>query len=150
VTFVTGHAASDADPDLDWAALARTNQTVVVYMGLSTAPKIAARLMAAGRASSTPVVVIENASLPQERRIATTLGGLGDDVAPLDGPALLVIGEVAALEHSLLPLPETVSAHRRLGLDRDAARTGRRDPSSVSLREPLSPARGDGKRRVGP
>ena len=155
VTFVTGHAASGAEPDLDWASLAKANQTVVVYMGLSTAPRIAARLMAAGRAGSTPVVVVENASLDTERRVLTTLSALGVDAAELDGPALLVIGEVAALENSLLPLGEKVSAqptdegsHRRLGLDRDDALTGLRDPSSVSLREPPSPPRGEGKRRA--
>jgi uroporphyrin-III C-methyltransferase len=97
VTFVTGHAASGSEPDLDWAALARANHTVVVYMGVSTAPAIAARLTAAGRAASTPVLVAENASLPQERRVLTTLGGLTQAIAGWDGPALLVIGEVAAL-----------------------------------------------------
>ena len=98
VTFVTGHAAKDQEPDLDWPALARANQTVVVYMGLSTAPvTIAARLLAAGRSGSTPVVVVENASLPEERRIVTKLAALADAVLGLDGPALLVIGETAAL-----------------------------------------------------
>jgi uroporphyrin-III C-methyltransferase len=43
VTFVTGHAAH-GEPDLDWTALARPNQTVVVYMGVSTAGLIAERL----------------------------------------------------------------------------------------------------------
>ena len=102
VTFVTGHAAQNhatlgGEPDLDWVSLARTNHTVAIYMGLSTASRIAERLMAAGRASSTPVVVVENASLPNERRILATLNGLGDAVRELDGPALLVVGEVAAL-----------------------------------------------------
>jgi len=103
VTFVTGHAASDAEPDLDWTSLAKANQSVVVYMGLSTAPRIAARLMAAGRAGSTPVLVVENASLADERRVLTTLSALGEAVKDLDGPALLVIGEVAALEASIGP-----------------------------------------------
>ncbi len=98
VTFVTGHAASGAEPDLDWASLARANQTVVIYMGVSTAPKIAARLMQAGRAGSTPALVIENASLANERRVATTLSLLGEGAADIEGPALLVIGEVAALD----------------------------------------------------
>src|SRR6201987_3535614 len=40
VTFVTGHAAAGGEPDLDWAALAKANQTVVVYMGLSMAAPI--------------------------------------------------------------------------------------------------------------
>jgi uroporphyrin-III C-methyltransferase len=102
VTFVTGHAQIGADgaaqaPDLDWAALAKANHTVAVYMGLSTAPMIAARLMAAGRAGSTPVVVVENASRAEERRVLTTLAGLPDAVRALDGPAMLIIGEVAAL-----------------------------------------------------
>jgi uroporphyrin-III C-methyltransferase len=97
VTFVTGHAAAGGEPDLDWPSLARANQTVVVYMGLSTAPAIAARLIEAGRAPSTPAVVVENASLPNERRIVTSLAKLGEDVEGLDGPAILIVGEVAAL-----------------------------------------------------
>jgi uroporphyrin-III C-methyltransferase len=95
--FVTGHAASGGEPDLDWASLAKTNQTVVVYMGLSTAPGIAARLIGAGRSASTPALVVENASLANERRILSTLGGLGEATQRLDGPALLIIGEVAAM-----------------------------------------------------
>ena len=77
VTFVTGHAASGGEPDLDWASLARPNHTVAVYMGLSTASGIAARLIAAGRPGSTPVAVVENASLVDERRLLTTLAGPG-------------------------------------------------------------------------
>ena len=97
VTFVTGHAASGGEPDLDWASLARPNQTVVVYMGLSTAAVIAARLIEAGRQPSTPALVVEHASLPDERRILTSLASLGEDVLGLDGPAILIVGEVAAL-----------------------------------------------------
>ena len=103
VTFVTGHAASGGEPDLDWISLARPNHTVVVYMGLSTAPRIAERLMAAGRAGSTSAVVVENASLPDERRVLTTLAGLGEAVRDLEGPALLIIGEVAALADASAP-----------------------------------------------
>jgi uroporphyrin-III C-methyltransferase len=102
--FVTGHAAQGGEPDLDWTALAKANQTVVVYMGLSTAPKIAARLIEAGRNASTPALIVENASLADERRILTTLGGLGAASEGLDGPALLVIGEVAALA-DIQPIP---------------------------------------------
>ena len=102
VTFVTGHAAPGpdgeaVDPDLDWAALARPNHTVAVYMGLSTAPSVAARLIAAGRSPATPVLVALSVSLPDERRLVSTLAQLGEAVAGLAGPALLIIGEVAAL-----------------------------------------------------
>src|SRR5215472_1069362 len=88
VTFVTGHAASGSEPDLDWESLAKANQTVVVYMGLSMAAPIAARLLTAGRAASTPALVVENASLSSERRIATTLAGLSKAAAEISGPAL--------------------------------------------------------------
>jgi uroporphyrin-III C-methyltransferase len=102
VTFVTGHAAMTpqgeaGEPDLDWLVLSRPNHTVVVYMGLTTAASLAARLVAAGRAASTPVLIVENASRADERRLLTTLADLQQATAGLDGPALLVIGEVAAL-----------------------------------------------------
>ncbi|OYX30591.1 MAG: uroporphyrinogen-III C-methyltransferase [Caulobacterales bacterium 32-69-10] len=102
VTFVTGHAAPKpgeqwGEPELDWSMLATANHTVVVYMGLSTAPSIAASLIAAGRQASTPVLVVEHASRPEERRVLTTLAGLAEAAAGLAGPAILLIGEVAAL-----------------------------------------------------
>jgi uroporphyrin-III C-methyltransferase len=97
VTFVTGHAASGQEPDLDWESLARANQTVVIYMGLSQAAPIAARLLAAGRAAATPALIVENASRPDERRIPTTLAGLAETAAGLSGPALLIVGEAMAL-----------------------------------------------------
>ena len=97
VTFVTGHASNGAKPDLDWASLARPNQTVVIYMGLSQAAPIAARLMAAGGPGSTPALIVENASRADERRIVTTLAGLAEAAAGLTGPALLMVGEAMAL-----------------------------------------------------
>ncbi|MBI1361343.1 MAG: uroporphyrinogen-III C-methyltransferase [Alphaproteobacteria bacterium] len=99
VTFVTGHAALGAEPDLDWVALARPNQTVVVYMGVGTAEVIAERLLDAGRNAATPVAVIENGTRPSEVRAFGRLGDLADVVQAngIAGPALLVIGEVVAL-----------------------------------------------------
>lgn len=97
VTLVTGHAAAGGEPDLDWDALARPNQTVAVYMGLSTAGRMAARLLAAGRDGATPVAVVENVSRETETRRVTTLAELAAAVASLSGPAILIIGETAAL-----------------------------------------------------
>lgn len=96
VTFVTGHAAH-GEPDLDWISLARPNQTVVVYMGVSTAGLIAGRLIDAGRAASTPALIVENASRADERRILTTLAGLAIAAEGLKGPALLMVGEAMAM-----------------------------------------------------
>jgi uroporphyrin-III C-methyltransferase len=97
VTFVTGHAAAGGEPDLDWASLAKPNQTVVIYMGVSTAAAIAARLMGAGRAGSTPALIVEDASLATERRIVTTLAAIGAAAESVAGPALLIVGEAMAL-----------------------------------------------------
>ena len=97
VTFVTAHATAGAEPDLDWASLARANQTVVIYMGVSAAGRVADRLVAAGRDRGTPALVVENASLPQERRVLSTLAGLAGAVEGLSGPAVLMIGEAMAL-----------------------------------------------------
>ena len=97
VTFVTGHAATGAEPDLDWESLAKANQTVVIYMGVSTAAGIAGRLIGAGRAGATPALIVENASRADERRIVTTLAGLPQAAADVAGPALLIVGEAMAL-----------------------------------------------------
>ncbi|MFN3583064.1 uroporphyrinogen-III C-methyltransferase [Phenylobacterium sp.] len=97
VTFVTGHAAQGAEPDLDWESLAKANQTVVIYMGLSQAAAIAGRLLGAGRDGATPALIVENASRADERRVVTTLSGLAEAAAALRGPALLIVGEAMAL-----------------------------------------------------
>jgi uroporphyrin-III C-methyltransferase len=97
VTFVTGHAAKGEEPDLDWASLAKPNQTVVIYMGVSTAAGIARRLTQAGRNPATPALIVENASRADERRIVTRLDQLADAAASLKGPALLIVGESMAL-----------------------------------------------------
>jgi uroporphyrin-III C-methyltransferase len=118
VTFVTGHAAPrdgvPGEPDLDWPMLARPNHTVVVYMGVGTAGVMAARLIAAGRAPATPVLLVENASRPDERRVLTDLGRLPAAAAGMDGPATLIIGEVAALAEALTPVAAAPGAQRRL------------------------------------
>ena len=97
VTFVTGHAAAGGEPDLDWASLAKPNQTVVIYMGVSTAATVAARLMAAGRDGATPALIVEDASLATERRVVTTLAGIPAAAEAVAGPALLIVGEAMAL-----------------------------------------------------
>lgn len=113
VTFVTGHAAKGGEPDLDWAGLARPNHTVVIYMGLSMATPIAARLMAAGRDPATPALIVENASRADERRVVTTLSGLAEAAQALAGPALLIVGEAMALARAGEPALETILQEAR-------------------------------------
>ncbi|MET0182500.1 MAG: siroheme synthase CysG [Caulobacterales bacterium] len=97
VTFVTGHAKNGQAPDLDWRALAAAKHTVVVYMGVDTAPIIARNLIEAGRAPSTPVLVVENGTTLKMKRAAGPLERLGALMieGEIFGPAILIIGEVA-------------------------------------------------------
>jgi uroporphyrin-III C-methyltransferase/precorrin-2 dehydrogenase/sirohydrochlorin ferrochelatase len=113
VTFVTGHAKGDAEPDLDWASLAALGHTLVVYMGVAKAETIAENLIRHGRAAETPAAVIENGTRPDQKIIKGTLADLGRLVAEgaVTGPALLVVGEVAALADGLT-LADFASAAR--------------------------------------
>lgn len=99
VTFVTGHDRDGADGGPDWAALARVRHTLVVYMGLGAAGAIAGRLIGGGMDAGMPVAVIENGTRPEQRLFAGRLGDLADLVAnnAVAGPALIIVGEVAAL-----------------------------------------------------
>ncbi len=106
--LATGHTA-DGDTLPDWAGLVMTGATVSVYMGKSTAAKVARRLADAGLAPTTPVVVVADAALADERFLAGSLEDLTDLAArtDLDGPALILIGE--AVVHADLTAAEPLS-----------------------------------------
>jgi len=100
VVFVTGHA-KPGQGGVDWPALAATARqarlTLVIYMGVSGAGAIEAGLLA-GLPASTPVGIIQNASLPQQRHALTTLSQLSATIARegLGSPAVIVVGNVMA------------------------------------------------------
>jgi uroporphyrin-III C-methyltransferase/precorrin-2 dehydrogenase/sirohydrochlorin ferrochelatase len=95
VTFVTGWAQG-GPPELDWAALAQSGQTLVVYMGVATAGAIAEKLIANGAPADRPAAVVEKATLPDQRVLVGRLGALDRLIADnaVVGPALLIVGEV--------------------------------------------------------
>lgn len=95
VTLITAHT-QDASP-LNWPALARSETTLVVYMGVAKLADISEGLLAGGLPGSTPVAMIENASLPQQRECRATLADMPQsaEAFKLRSPAILVIGEVA-------------------------------------------------------
>lgn len=102
ITLATGHAAG-TDDDLDWAALAKSGQPIVVYMGLKNLPDIAASLMSGGLAASTPVAVIMAATTPVERVLVATLATIAERAAA-DGivsPALIVVGDIVSMRAAL-------------------------------------------------
>ena len=98
VAFVTGHT-QDGEAGADWAALAASRLTLVVYMGVGHAAQIAQALIDGGRAPDTPAAVISAAHTPRQRHLRATLATLPALLAAhgIGSPAILVIGEVAAL-----------------------------------------------------
>ena len=103
LVFATGHLQGeegDRTVALDWAALARPHQTVVIYMGVGTLPTICTQLIAHGLPASTPAAMIERATLPGQRSIVGTLQTLpalsvAHGVHP---PALIMIGDTVTLQ----------------------------------------------------
>src|SRR3954466_7169291 len=74
---VSGHVPPGHPQSLvDWPSLGRLRGTLVVLMGVDTAPAIAAALVQHGRAPDTPVAVVTDGSTPTQRVVRTTLDGL--------------------------------------------------------------------------
>lgn len=105
VRYVTGHCRADEPLDLDWAGLADPETTLVVYMGRASIREFAAELMARGRAGTTPVLAVTNATTAAERRLASRLASIAADAAEaeLKSPVVFIVGEVAGLGDAVLP-----------------------------------------------
>lgn len=93
VRFLTGHDMKGF-ADHDWNALARAGSVAAIYMGKKSARFIQGRLIMHGADRATPVTLVENASRPNQRILATTLDQLPADLATaeMDGPALTFYG----------------------------------------------------------
>ncbi len=96
--FVTGHL-KDGGANLDWPALARPHQTVVIYMGVGALAEICRALVAHGMPASLPAALVHKATLPEQRTVAGTLATLPQLAIEhaISAPALIVIGEVVGL-----------------------------------------------------
>ena len=100
--FVTGHGKDD-DLGLNWNALIQPMQTVVIYMGLGSLPRIAAEYVAHGGDPAMPAAVIEKGTRPEQRVVTAAIADLPARVAKakLGQPALIVIGSVVTLRREL-------------------------------------------------
>jgi uroporphyrin-III C-methyltransferase len=109
VAFVTGHDSSGELPDLDWPALARGADVLVLYMALRQIGAITAHLRAAGRNAAEPVAFITEATMSRQRVAVTTLADAECTAAaiPSHAPTLIVIGPVVALRPLLASWQET-------------------------------------------
>ena len=100
--FVTGHL-KDGSCDLDWPALTRPRQTVVIYMGLGGLAEICAQLIAHGHPPSMPAAVVQQGTTRAQRVVCATLADLPAQVAQagLQSPCLIIVGEVVRLHDQL-------------------------------------------------
>ncbi len=119
---VTGSSA-DGDLNLDWKALANPGHAFAIYMGVRTAGQVQEKLLGAGAAATTPVVIVENGSLPSERVVATELSELADAIANLGikGPAIIFVG--LDWESIGLSRPDTVECYAPAGAAKTASQT---------------------------
>ncbi len=95
VQFVTAHGRDGLLPDdIDWRALAAPGATTVVYMGIRKMRELTQKLAREGLDPSTPAVLVDRATWPDERRISATLGTIADKAehARPVGPCLLILG----------------------------------------------------------
>lgn len=102
VRFIAGHLKDDTN-DLPWSELAKENQTLVFYMGLSGAKTICQQLILSGRAPNTPIALIQRGTTTDQRVIVGTLMTMpaliqNENIKP---PTLIIVGEVVNLRKSL-------------------------------------------------
>ena len=102
ITLATGHAAGTAD-DLDWQALARTGQPIVIYMGLSSLPVIVAELLRGGLPADTPSAVVMAVTTPEQRVLVAPIGQLAEEAGRqgFAAPAIIVVGGIVAMRERL-------------------------------------------------
>jgi uroporphyrin-III C-methyltransferase len=98
VTFVTAHTKDGAEPD--WRSLARSDTTLVIYMGLHSFERIRKALVAKF-GPRKPACIIENGTLSSQRQRIGTLGALSSE--GLRGPAIIVVGEVVRFARAQKP-----------------------------------------------
>jgi uroporphyrin-III C-methyltransferase / precorrin-2 dehydrogenase / sirohydrochlorin ferrochelatase len=100
--FITGHL-KDGTVNLDWEAMTRPNQTIVVYMGLIGLAEICKQLIMRGVSASMPVAVIQQGTTQNQRVVTATLSNIAEQVTieQIKPPCLIIIGEVVLLREKL-------------------------------------------------
>ena len=100
--LATGQGAAD-EHGLDWAALARTGQPIVIYMAMHNLPQIVAALASGGLAPDTPAAVIAAATTAQERILVSRLDRVVTEAqaAGLEPPAIVVVGDIVRMRERI-------------------------------------------------
>lgn len=98
VTVLTG-TTGDGE-DLDYERLAATPGTLVIFMGLRRLERLADALVLAGRRADEPAAVVSRLSLPDGQVVVGTLATIAALGRELASPAVVIVGEVAALSYA--------------------------------------------------
>jgi uroporphyrin-III C-methyltransferase len=104
LTFVTGHDHTGETPnEVNWDALAKGSQVIVVYIGMKHIAQIAEKLIAGGRAPTEPVLVVTRATTPDQQVLETRLETAAVDIkaSGLQAPAIICIGHNINLRKDL-------------------------------------------------
>lgn len=104
VVFLTGHEdPNKPDSAIHWEDYGRLGATLCVYMGMKNLETITRRLQAGGLSPDTPAAVIQSATTGEHRQLISTVEhiALESEHAGFGAPAIVVIGEVAALATKL-------------------------------------------------
>ena len=103
VTFVTGHDQSGEATSLDWAAIGRGSEVVVIYMGMKHLAVIARRLIEGGRDPADPVAIVGSATLGAQAVVETTLERSARDAeaSGLEPPAVICVGRAVLMRRAL-------------------------------------------------
>ena len=102
VAFVTGHLKENT-VNLNWGGIARSDQTLVIYMGLKGLPMLCAELIRHNLSPDTPAAIVQQGTLPTQKVVTGTLATLPQlaEVAGLHAPTLIIVGHVVTLRDKL-------------------------------------------------
>lgn len=121
VMFIAGHEAGGKQRQVDWAAVSRAADTLVIFMCSQTISKISAELIAAGLLESMPIAIIRWGSYEQQETFTGTLAeasmidSLGGRIPP---PAIAIVGDVVSMRDKLKWFRHEVE--RRLAAETEA------------------------------
>lgn len=98
--IITGHVR-DGEAIIDYDALVRLGGTWVFMMAVATAANIADGLLDAGVPRDTPAAIVENGTLPHQRKLLCRLADLAETAAKAVSPAVIIVGQVCSLSEKL-------------------------------------------------
>ncbi len=94
VSFVTPAVSKNSEKTENWAEIVKTSETSVIYMGGKTLKYISSTLLENGLRPTTPVAIVESASLESKKQITSLAKLVTIDTQSFKGPVCIIIGKV--------------------------------------------------------